>query len=80
MVNYAQNVDAAESVVAEIQSIGGQALAVQGDVGRADDGRRLVDAALQQYAPKPHIINPLDKIERGDSHERYKQRTRYTSL
>jgi hypothetical protein len=38
-----------------------------------------VDAALQQYAPKPHTINPLDRIEH-EEHGEYRQRTRYTSL
>ena len=37
------------------------------------------DAALQQFAPKPHNVSPLDRLEH-EEHTPYRQRTRYTSL
>ena len=38
-----------------------------------------VDAALQRFAPKPHVISPLERIAR-EEREDYAQRTRYTAL
>ncbi len=41
VVNYASSKEGAERVVAEIQGKGGKAIAVQGDVAKAADVKRL---------------------------------------
>src|SRR4051794_21869771 len=55
VVNYAGNADAARQVVAEIESAGGRAVAVQGDVARVADGasgsRRVGRAPRRRSAP-----------------------------
>jgi 3-oxoacyl-[acyl-carrier protein] reductase len=56
-VNYAANVALAEEVVAEIQKGGGQALAVQADVGRVPDIQRLFDQAIGQFGRLDILIN-----------------------
>lgn len=42
-VNYVANEKAAREVVAQIEGCGGKATAIQGDVARPDDAKRLVD-------------------------------------
>jgi 3-oxoacyl-[acyl-carrier protein] reductase len=46
LVNYARSADLAGRVVAEIETRGRRALAVQADVSRADEVARLLEAAL----------------------------------
>jgi len=45
VVNYANNVDAAQQVVAAIHAAGGEAIAVRGDVGQPDDVEHIFAAA-----------------------------------
>lgn len=47
-VNYHQNVDAANAVVADIRAAGGKAIAVQADVSREDDVARLFQTVDQR--------------------------------
>nr|WP_133848099.1 SDR family oxidoreductase [Labedaea rhizosphaerae] len=47
VVNYASDVDAARSVVADVRAVGGQAVAVQGDVSAERDVTRMFDAATE---------------------------------
>ena len=51
VVNYAQNVDAAEKVVSRIHANGGEAIAVRGDVSLPEDVE--------------HIFAAADRIRRG---------------
>lgn len=55
VVNYAGRRDAAEQVVREIEDAGGQAVAVQGDVSRPEEVRRLFDAAVERFG-RVHIL------------------------
>lgn len=48
-VNYAQNRDAADQVVAAIIAAGGEAVAVQGDVGDAEQAAALVEATEEAF-------------------------------
>lgn len=45
-VNYRAKEDEARAVVAQIEGDGGQAIAVQGDVSREDDVRRMFALAV----------------------------------
>lgn len=49
VVNYKQSRDKAESLVREITESGGKALAIQGNVGIADDIGRLVSNTQQEF-------------------------------
>lgn len=57
VVNYHSNRAAAEEVLAQIAAAGGQAAAVQGDVGRANDRQRMVSEALSKFGRIDVLIN-----------------------
>jgi 3-oxoacyl-[acyl-carrier protein] reductase len=57
VVNYNSSVEAAEQVVHEIQTEGGQAIAVQADVSRAGDIDHLVQLTLQHYGRIDILVN-----------------------
>ena len=56
VVNYAGNVDAAESVVAAIHAKGGEAIAVRGDVSSAEDVEHIFRAA-DRLGPLTGLVN-----------------------
>jgi 3-oxoacyl-[acyl-carrier protein] reductase len=57
VVNYAGSREAAEEVVSSIRAIGGEAIAVQADVSRADDAERLVAAAMETFGQVDILVN-----------------------
>jgi 3-oxoacyl-[acyl-carrier protein] reductase len=57
VVNYAGNAQAAEEVVAHITQKGGQALAVQADISRADEVTKLFDTVLDTYGKLDILVN-----------------------
>lgn len=57
IVNYAGGKDAADQVVAEIQSKGGDALAVQADVSKSADVKNLFDTAIAHYGRIDVLVN-----------------------
>ena len=68
VVNYAGNVEAAESVVAAIHAKGGEAIAVRGDVSSADDVEHIFRAA-DRLGPLTGLVNNagiVDKAARVD--------------
>jgi 3-oxoacyl-[acyl-carrier protein] reductase len=71
VVNYASNVNEADATVAEIQSAGGQAIAVKADVGNAADVERLFEEAVKAFGSIDVVVNnsgimPLSPIGKGD--------------
>ena len=56
-VNYRNNKEAADGVVAEIVDSGGTAVAIQADVSREDDVQRLVAETEQQLGPVELLVN-----------------------
>jgi 3-oxoacyl-[acyl-carrier protein] reductase len=56
-VNYANNADAAEKVVAEIEERGGEAVSLQADVSQADQVERLFEAAGERLGPVSVLVN-----------------------
>ena len=56
-VNYAHDAQAAAGVVAAIRAAGGEAVALQGDVGRPDDVARLFAEAEQALGPVTALVN-----------------------
>ncbi|WP_158829932.1 SDR family NAD(P)-dependent oxidoreductase [Mucilaginibacter lacusdianchii] len=57
IVNYASAKEDAERIVAEIVSNGGQAIAIQGDVSKADDVERLFTETVRQYGAVDILVN-----------------------
>ena len=57
IVNYAGGKDAAEQVVSEIQSNGGEAIALQADVSKAADVKNLFDQAIAHFGRIDVLVN-----------------------
>ena len=57
IVNYAQNADAANEVVAQIAESGGQAIAMQADVSEEADAAALVKAAGAEFGRLDILVN-----------------------
>lgn len=56
-VNYNSNREAADTVVRGIESHGGKAIAVKGNVGSSEDRQRLVSATLAQFGRLDVLVN-----------------------
>src|SRR5512132_789280 len=57
VVNYASSREGAERVVAEITGRGGKALAVQGDVSKAADVKRLFAETKRAFGAPDVLVN-----------------------
>jgi 3-oxoacyl-[acyl-carrier protein] reductase len=57
VVNYAGNAEKAREVVATIEASGARAIAVQGDMGKADDIRALFEAAAQSFGAPDIVVS-----------------------
>ena len=57
VVNYASSREGADRVVAEITGKGGRAVAVQGDVGKAADVRRLFEETQRAFGTLDVLVN-----------------------
>src|ERR1700680_4017938 len=57
VVNYASSKDGADRVVAEIVEKGGQAVAVQGDVSKAADVRRIFAETKKAFGTLDVLVN-----------------------
>jgi len=57
VVNYTSNENAAEEVVAAIQSMGSEAIAVKADVAQKAEAERLVNAAMETYGRLDILVN-----------------------
>jgi 3-oxoacyl-[acyl-carrier protein] reductase len=72
VVNYASNAKEADATVAEIQSAGGQAIAVKADVGNAADVEHLFEETVKAFGAIDVLVNnsgimPLSPIGKGDA-------------
>ncbi len=72
-VNYRTNAEAAAAVVAEIETAGGRAIAVQGDVAREEEVIRLFEAVDKELGPVTALVNnagfagPISRLDSSDS-------------
>lgn len=57
VVNYSRSKAEAESTVAEIMAAGGQAIAVQADVAKDADCRKLVEEAIKAFGRVDLLVN-----------------------
>ena len=72
VVNYASYAKEADATVAEIQSAGGQAIAVKADVGNAADVEHLFEETVKAFGAIDVVVNnsgimPLSPIGKGDA-------------
>jgi 3-oxoacyl-[acyl-carrier protein] reductase len=56
VVNYNSNASAADEVVAEIKTSGGEAIAAQGDVSSFDEAQKVVKAAIDAFGGRVDIL------------------------
>ena len=57
VVNYASSKAGADAVVSEITNAGGKAIAVQGDVAKADQAAGIIDAAVKEFGRLDVLVN-----------------------
>ena len=75
-VNYASSREGADRVVAEITKAGGKAIAVQGDVSKAADVKRLVAETVKAFSGLDVLVNnagiyafdPLENVTEAEFH------------
>jgi 3-oxoacyl-[acyl-carrier protein] reductase len=65
VVNYASSKAGADAVVAAITAAGGKATAVQGDVSRGADSKKLIEAAIAAYGRLDILVNNAGVYEFG---------------
>lgn len=78
-VNYASSGEGAERAVAEIVHKGGRAIAVQGDVAKAADVRRLFEETAKAFGPLNVLVNnagvfqfdPLEAVTEDEFHREF---------
>ncbi|HEX4145180.1 MAG TPA: glucose 1-dehydrogenase [Pirellulales bacterium] len=78
-VNYASSREGADRVVAELTGAGGKAIAVQGDVAKSADVRRLFAETKKAFGSLDVLVNnagiyhfaPLDEITEDDFHRQF---------
>jgi 3-oxoacyl-[acyl-carrier protein] reductase len=78
-VNYASSKEGADRVVAEITAAGGQAVAVQGDVSKAADVRRIFEETQKKLGPVDVLVNnagiyqfdPLEQVTEDEFHRQF---------
>jgi 3-oxoacyl-[acyl-carrier protein] reductase len=79
VVNYATSKEGADSVVAEIKSKGGTAIAVQGSVSKAEDVKRLFAETKKEFGKLDVLVNnagiykfaPLEEITEEQFHSQF---------
>jgi 3-oxoacyl-[acyl-carrier protein] reductase len=79
VVNYASSKEGAERVVKEITASGGKAIAVQGDVAKADDVKRIFAETKKNFGKLDVLVNnagiynfaPLDGVTEAEFHRQF---------
>ena len=79
VVNYASSKEGAQRVVAEITGKGGKAIAVQGDVSKAGDVRRLFAETKKAFGAPDVLVNnagiyafaPLENVTEEEFHREF---------
>lgn len=65
VVNYASSKSGADAVVAAIEKGGGRAVAVQGDVSKSADAKKIVDTAIEKFGKLDVLVNNSGIYEFG---------------
>jgi 3-oxoacyl-[acyl-carrier protein] reductase len=78
-VNYAGDKAGADKVVAAIKAAGGRAAAIQADMSKSDDVKRLFADSVKAFGRLDVVVNnagvfkfePLDAVEAGEFHRQF---------
>ncbi|WP_338471145.1 acetoacetyl-CoA reductase [Niallia sp. XMNu-256] len=57
VLNYNSNSEAADKMVAEINELGVEAYAVQADVSKSEDAKKLIEAAVERFGQVDILVN-----------------------
>jgi 3-oxoacyl-[acyl-carrier protein] reductase len=79
VVNYSSSKEDADRVVADIKAKGGKAIAVKGDVAKAEDMRRLFEETKKTFGTLDVLVNnagiyrfaPLEEITEDEFHHHF---------
>ncbi|MEO8157142.1 MAG: glucose 1-dehydrogenase [Betaproteobacteria bacterium] len=79
VVNYASSKEGADKVVSEISGKGGKAIAVQGDMSKAADVKKLFDETKKAYGAPDVLVNnagvyhfePLEAVTEAEFHRQF---------
>jgi 3-oxoacyl-[acyl-carrier protein] reductase len=79
VVNYASNREGADRIVADITAAGGKAIAVQGDVSKAADVKRLFETTKASFGALDVLVNnagvyrfePLEAVTEKEFHREF---------
>ncbi len=80
VINYASSKDGAERVVADIKGKGGKAIAVQGDVAKTADVKKVFAETKQAFGRLDILVNnagvyysflPLEEVTEEDFHRHF---------
>jgi 3-oxoacyl-[acyl-carrier protein] reductase len=79
VVNYSSSKEGADRVVTDIKAKGGRAIAVQGDIAKAEDVRQLFDEAKKAFGTLDVLVNnagvykfvPLEEITEDEFHREF---------
>ena len=66
-VNYSKNRPAAEEAVAEIRSLGGDAIAIQADVGDRTQVKRMIEKTVSAFGRIDILVNDTGFVYRVDA-------------
>jgi NAD(P)-dependent dehydrogenase (short-subunit alcohol dehydrogenase family) len=66
-IHFRQSREEAESVVAEIERLGGRAAALRADLGIETETARLVGEAVEALGPLTCLVNNASRFERDDA-------------
>ncbi|MFH0993400.1 MAG: 3-oxoacyl-[acyl-carrier-protein] reductase [bacterium] len=65
VINYNHSAAAAESLVAEIAACGGNTVAVQADVSKSEDAKKIVDLAIERFGGLDILVNNAGIVADG---------------
>src|SRR3954471_24592860 len=79
VVNYASSKAGADAVVAAIEKAGGKAVAIKGDVSKADEANGIVDAAIAKFGRLDILVNnsgvyefgPIENLSEESFHKQF---------
>ena len=65
-IGFRSNKDGADDTTREIQKSGQKGIAIQGDVGKVEDGRKLVSGAISEFGRIDILVNNAGLERRAD--------------
>jgi len=66
IVNYLNNQNGAEEVVAEIQKMGAKAIAIKADVTKEDEVKKLIELIVKEFGTIDILVNNVGGYIDGD--------------